>query len=86
MLFKSSKFGLLISFQCQYSRRQSLNRRGLVTGSQTPHEPPTPDLPLWVKGGGEIIRRTRLFSTFLSKGGDYSRDGYHLKKYGKKLH
>ena len=37
-----------------------------------------------VKGGGEIIRGKRLFSTFLSTGGDYSRDGYHLRKYGEK--
>ena len=33
-------------------------------------------------GGGAIIQGGRLFLIFPSKGGDYSKDGDYLKRYG----
>ena len=49
-LFKSSKFGSLINFHCQYPRR----RHWSVLLDQTPLLPHPPDLPLWVSIAGYL--------------------------------
>ena len=70
-VFQCSRFGSLITFQCQCPRRQSLNHHGWVLPHQTPLQLDKEGIyeSDCKKGGGrEIIRGTRLI-----EGRDYSR-------------
>ena len=66
----------LDNFQCQYTRRQSLNRHWSVLLNQTPLQLQPPDLPLWVS----LQIRWRgvwggiIWGNISVKGGDYLRE------------